>query len=96
MNAETAYKQSIKAQNEINARKSEVRQALKKIKEATERGELECNYWNDNEVRKALKLMGYTVSEMWEQHRPYQDEYMTISWAKRPQDCSSVPSNSKS
>ena len=82
MEAETAYKESVKAQNKINSEKFEVREALKKIKEATEIGAFDCDYWNDDEVRDALRLMGYTVSEMWKEQRWYQTEYMTISWVK--------------
>jgi hypothetical protein len=82
MDAKTAYLKSVQALNKINSQKRDVKEALEVIKKAINSGRFECNFYNDNNVREALKMMGYEVSEMWKDNKWYQDEMMTISWKK--------------
>lgn len=83
MTAEEAYKESLKTQLKLIAESSEIREVFEKIKDSVSQGEFKCHYYNDDEIRKSLRLLGYDVSEVWIDSRWYGDEMMTISWSKK-------------
>lgn len=80
MDAKKAKKETLKRLNEIYLNDFHIREVLKTINDAVDRGEFKCDVFNDDKVREGLKLLGYVVSDMWREERWYKTEYMSVSW----------------
>ncbi len=80
MDAKEAYYIATKFRSQNIVQKGEMRAVLDIIFRESKNGKFECNYFNDEILRKDLKLMGYKVSNMWKETGRYKSEMMTISW----------------
>lgn len=80
MTPQDARQQTLEARITMIKSKPAVKAAIGNIEKAAKSGEYTINVFDDEQLRRDLRRLGWDVSDCWKEAERYKSEMMTISW----------------